>query len=273
MEAESTGNLEACDFRQAWDLQKVWGSRPLASGPGPRLPQLARWVRSAEGMAGGTLALCEVRHGCLVTTPGQPPAVRRALLAVLTLSCSHPGTSPFATMMRQLNMDTVLQNFWKEEFLREKMLRCEWYRKYGSMVKAKQKAKAAARLPLQLPTLHPKTPLSPPPAPKAGPSRVPSPALEAPVQSEMYPVLPATRALLYEGISHDSQGRYRYLNTRKQDIPEMRYRFPITTSFTYGWQLGPPVKQELVFCKMCHIESFFRKNGAFSPLDPRDLAL
>lgn len=120
------------------------------------------------------------------------------------------------------------------------MLRCEWHRKYGSMVKAKQKAKTAARLPLHLPTLQPKAPVSPPPAPKASPSRVPSPALEAPEQPEMYPVPPATRALLYEGISHDSQGRYRYLHARQRDIPERRYRFPITTSFTYGWQLGEP---------------------------------
>lgn len=137
-------------------------------------------------------------------------------------------------------MDTVQQNFWKEEFLRQKMLRCEWHRKYGSMVKAKQKAKAAARLPLKLPTLYPKTPLSPPPAPKAVPSRAPSPAPGAPIQSEMYPVPPATRALLYEGISHDLQGRYHYLNTRKLDMPEMRYLFPVTTNFTYGWQLGEP---------------------------------
>ncbi|XP_023079203.1 protein ATP6V1FNB [Piliocolobus tephrosceles] len=176
-------------------------------------------------------------------------------------------------MSRQLNIDTLRQNFWKEEYLREKMLRCEWYRKYGSMVKAKQKAKAAARLPLKLPTLHPKAPLSPPPAPKSAPSKAPSPVPEAPFQSEMYPVPPVTRALLYEGISHDFQGRYRYLNTRKLDLPETRYLFPITTSFTYGWQLGPPVKQELVSCKMCRIESFFRKNGAFALLDPRDLAL
>ncbi|XP_036103539.1 protein ATP6V1FNB [Molossus molossus] len=175
-------------------------------------------------------------------------------------------------MSRQLNVDTVRQNFWKEEFLKEKILRCEWYRKYGSMVKAKQKAKAATRLPLKLPTLYPKPPLSPPPAPKAVSARVPSPALEAPSQAEMYPVLPATRALLYEGISHDFQGRYQYLKTRKLDIPEMRYLFPITTNFTYGWQLGPPVKKEL-FCSMGRIESFFRKNGAFAPLDPRDVAL
>ncbi|XP_016068870.1 PREDICTED: uncharacterized protein LOC107537378 [Miniopterus natalensis] len=236
-------------------------------------PQEARHVRAAEGMASRTLALCEVRLGCLVTVPGQSPAVRRILLAVLTPQLQSPATSPFATMSRQLNMDTVRQNFLKEDLLKEKMLRCEWHRKYGSMVKAKQKAKAAAHLPLKLPALYPKAPLSPPPAPKAVPVRVPSPPLEASMLSEMYPVPPATRALLYEGISHDFQGRYHYLSTRKLDIPEMRYLFPITTNFTYGWQLGPTVKQELVSCKMCRIESFFRKNGAFAPLDPRDLAL
>ncbi|XP_053464566.1 protein ATP6V1FNB isoform X2 [Nycticebus coucang] len=176
-------------------------------------------------------------------------------------------------MLRQLNMDTQQQNFWKEEYLREKMLRCEWHRKYGSLVKAKQKAKAAARLPLKLPTLYPKTPHSPAPGPQAVPSKAPCSVPEVPFQSEMYPILPATRALLYEGISHDFQGRYRYLNTRKLDMPETRFLFPITTNFTYGWQLGPPVKQELVSCKMCRIESFFRKNGAFALLDPRDLAL
>ncbi|KAM6202129.1 protein SPMIP1 [Rhynchocyon petersi] len=178
-------------------------------------------------------------------------------------------------MARQLSMDTLQQNFWKEEFLKEKMVRCRWYRKYGSMVKAKQKAKAAARIPLKLPALQPQAPVisPPPPAPKAAPSKAPSPVQETPFQLEMYPVPPATRALLYEGISHDSQGRHRYLNARKLELPEKRYFFPITTSFTYGWQLGTPVKQELVSCKMCRIESFFRKNGAFALLDPRDLAL
>ncbi|XP_069852818.1 protein SPMIP1 [Dipodomys merriami] len=176
-------------------------------------------------------------------------------------------------MARQLNMDTMRQNFWKEEYLREMMLRCEWHRKYGSLLKAKQKAKAAARLPLKLPTLQPETPLPAPPGPKASPAKAPSLVPEALPQSEMYPVEPAIRALLFEGISHDFQGRYRYLNTRKLDIPEKRYFFPITTSFTYGWQLGPAAKQAKISCKMCEIDSFFRKNGAFALLDPRDLAL
>lgn len=137
-------------------------------------------------------------------------------------------------------MDTLRQNFWKEEYLREMKLRSEWHRKYGTLVKAKQRAKAAARLPLKLPTLLPKAPDSPPPVSKATPSKAPSPVPQAPLQSEMYPVPPDTKALLYEGISHDLQGRYQYLSARKLDLPETRYLFPITTNFTYGWQLGEP---------------------------------
>lgn len=141
-------------------------------------------------------------------------------------------------MFRQLNMDTMRQNFWKEEYLKQMKLRCEWHRKYGNLVKAKQKAKSAARLPLKLPTLLPKAAVSPAVS-KASPPKSPSPTPEA-FQSEMYPVPPDTKALLYEGISHDFQGRYHYLKARQLDLPEKRYLFPITTNFSYGWQLGEP---------------------------------
>lgn len=138
-------------------------------------------------------------------------------------------------------MDTLRQIFWKEEYLKEMMLRYEWQRKYGTLVKAKQKAKAASRLPRKLPTLLPQASVAPPPpASKTTPSKAPSPAPEPLFLSDMYPVAPNTKALLYEGISHDLQGRYQYLNTRKLDLPETRYLFPITTNFTYGWQLGEP---------------------------------
>ncbi|XP_055974262.1 protein SPMIP1 [Sorex fumeus] len=177
-------------------------------------------------------------------------------------------------MARSLFVDTLRQSFWKEEYQKEKMARCDWYRKYGSMVKARQKARAAARLPLQLPILHPKGPPSPTPAPKVAPDKVPIAVQAAPpLQSEMRPVPPAVRALLYEGISHDNQGRRHYLSTRNLELPEKRYHFPITTSFTYGWQLGPVEKREKISCKMCRLESFFRKNGAFAFLNPQDLAL
>lgn len=131
--------------------------------------------------------------------------------------------------------------------MKEKMLRCEWHHKYSSMVKAKQKARAAACLPLKLPTLHAKSPPSPPlPAPQAVPEKVPSTVQAPPIQSEMQPVPAVVRALLYEGISHDFQGRHQYLNTRKLDLPEKRYYFPVTTNFTYGWQLGEPTLLEML---------------------------
>lgn len=47
-------------------------------------------MRSAEGTASRTLALCEVRLGCLVTAPGQPPAVKRTLFAVLSPQLHSP---------------------------------------------------------------------------------------------------------------------------------------------------------------------------------------
>ncbi|KAM9697706.1 protein SPMIP1 isoform 2-T2 [Dama dama] len=147
----------------------------------------------AEGMA-----LCEVRHGCRVTVPGQPPAVRGTLLAVLTPWQQAPRSCSFLCLH----------------------------------VSATQHGHGAAEL------------------------------LEGGIPEGEDVALRVA-----------PQGRYRYLSTRKLDVPEKRYLFPITTNFTYGWQLGPPVKQELVFCKMCRIESFFRKNGAFALLDPRDLAL
>ncbi|KAM8979872.1 protein ATP6V1FNB [Sarcophilus harrisii] len=175
-------------------------------------------------------------------------------------------------MARHLNMDTQRLNFWKEEHLKEMMLRCDWHRKYAAKVKAKQMARDATRKGFKLPTLGPKAPPSPPPPPKE-PPKTPPPVVETPVESEMFPVPPEIRELLYQGISHDFQGRFNYLQKRRITKPEDRYLFPITTNFTYGWQLGTPVERKMVSCKMCRIETFFRKNGAFALLDPKDLAL
>ncbi|XP_038609163.1 protein ATP6V1FNB [Tachyglossus aculeatus] len=184
-------------------------------------------------------------------------------------------------MARHLNMDTQRQNFWKEEYLKEMLLRFGWQRKYGAAVRAKQRARVQAREGLKLPTIAPKglpkVP-SPPKAPTPLPPKAPVPKPTGPVcpsppDGEMYPVPPAIRTLLYHGVSHDQQGRVCYLAARAATRPEERYLYPLTTSFVYGWQLGPTVKGALPSNKLCRIETFFRKNGAFSVLDPRDLAL
>uniref|UniRef100_A0A6I8PAI0 Sperm microtubule inner protein 1 n=1 Tax=Ornithorhynchus anatinus TaxID=9258 RepID=A0A6I8PAI0_ORNAN len=177
-------------------------------------------------------------------------------------------------MARHLNMDTQRQNFWKEEYLKEMLLRFGWQHKYGAAIRAKQKTWTQAREGLRLPTIAPEGPPKAPFPPKA-PTPLPpkAPAPKAPPQGEMYPVPPAIRALLYQGLSHNQQGRVRYLAARAATRPEERYLYPLTTSFVYGWQLGPTVKGALPSNKLCRIDTFFRKNGAFSVLDPRDLAL
>uniref|UniRef100_A0A8C3SFG7 ATP6V1F neighbor n=1 Tax=Chelydra serpentina TaxID=8475 RepID=A0A8C3SFG7_CHESE len=140
-------------------------------------------------------------------------------------------------MARQLNMDTLQQDFWKEEYLKELMLRFRWHQRYGASVKAKQQQvrqrQQAAREPLKLPALP-----SPAPAPPAQPP--PEEPAGAAQDGEMRPVAPEVRRLLYQGISQDGEGRRRYLARRTARAPEEKYYTPVTSNFVYGWQMGEP---------------------------------
>lgn len=43
--------------------------------------------------------------------------------------------------------------------------------------------------------------------------------------------------IIYDGISRDFQGRWKYLDIRKKYKPEQKYDFPVTSSMNYGWRL------------------------------------
>uniref|UniRef100_A0A8C5SLY0 Sperm microtubule inner protein 1 n=1 Tax=Laticauda laticaudata TaxID=8630 RepID=A0A8C5SLY0_LATLA len=168
-------------------------------------------------------------------------------------------------MARPLNMDTLQQNFWKEEYGKEIMLRFAWHQKYGALVKAKQESLRERLKPSSPP---PPLPLPPPKAVQPLARQRDLTGLDkALLEMEMKPAPREVRNLLYQGISHEDEGRYRYLKLRLLVPPEEKYTFPITTNFTYGWQMG-----ELIASKT-RTDSFFRKNGAFSLLHPRDVAL
>uniref|UniRef100_A0A8D0GJH0 Sperm microtubule inner protein 1 n=1 Tax=Sphenodon punctatus TaxID=8508 RepID=A0A8D0GJH0_SPHPU len=181
-------------------------------------------------------------------------------------------------MARQLNMDTQRQNFWKEEYLKEMLLRFAWHKKYGAAIKAKQERqhlRKAKEAHLKLPAIQPPAPEKPPAAPQP-----PAPAPKAPpaeptlaLGAEMRPVPPDVQELLYRGISHEHEGRWRYLQTRTLAVPEEKYIFPITTNFIYGWQMGKMTKVYVPPGPKCCIDSFYRKNGAFSMVDPSNVAL
>ncbi|XP_060102023.1 protein SPMIP1 [Heteronotia binoei] len=184
-------------------------------------------------------------------------------------------------MARPLNMDSLQQNFWKEEYLKEIMLRFGWHQKYGALVKAKQerqreRRKKAVDTTLKLPSVkapRPERPKSPPRPAEPPKVRDLMGVDEMVLKNEMKPAPREVRALLYQGISHEDEGRYHYLHTRALLRPEDKYTFPITTNFCYGWQMGNMASSYVAPEPKCRIESFFRKNGAFSLLDPRDVAL
>lgn len=149
-------------------------------------------------------------------------------------------------MARHLNMDTLQQNFWKEEYLKEIMLRFDWHQKYGALVKSKQerqreRRKKAVETTLRLPSVKapfPEKPKIPPPPPEPPKEDDLMGVDEMVLKAEMKPAHREVRELLYQGISHEEEGRYRYLKTRALLRPEDKYTFPITTNFNYGWQMG-----------------------------------
>ncbi|KAJ7329306.1 hypothetical protein JRQ81_015480 [Phrynocephalus forsythii] len=187
-------------------------------------------------------------------------------------------------MARHLNMDTLHQNFWKEEYLKELMVRYRWHQKYGALVKAKQESQRERRKKVGDNTLRLPSVKAPPPVKPSSPPAPLAPAqlarerdltgLDAMIlETEMRPVPREVRALLYQGISHEDEGRHRYLKARLLSNPEDKYTFPVTTSFNYGWQMGKMANLHVAPTPKCRIDTFYRKNGAFSLLDPRDVAL
>ncbi|XP_036054718.1 protein ATP6V1FNB [Onychomys torridus] len=88
-----------------------------------------------------------------------------------------------------------------------------------------------------------------------------------PEDLEMRRPSPATLNLLFQGISHDGQGRTLYLKERNRLMPEEKYKYPIVSSWEYGWHVGDAMKN---YTTPAHAkthpitDSFYIKNGIFN---------
>ncbi|XP_037654912.1 protein ATP6V1FNB [Choloepus didactylus] len=83
---------------------------------------------------------------------------------------------------------------------------------------------------------------------------------------EMRVVPPGILQLLFQGISHEGQGRARYLRERKRQQPREKYRYPILSSWEYGWHVGDAVKDAKAptYGRAKPItETFYIKSGIF----------
>ncbi|KAF6099770.1 hypothetical protein HJG60_011507 [Phyllostomus discolor] len=89
----------------------------------------------------------------------------------------------------------------------------------------------------------------------------------------MKQVPPSTLQLLFQGISHDGQGRALYLRERHQQKPEEKFQYPVLSSWEYGWHLGDAMKdtRSSVYARSQPItQTFYVKSGVFHFPQRRD---
>ena len=174
-------------------------------------------------------------------------------------------------------MDTQRQNFWKESIHKEATVRLLWHMKFSKEFARdhnflnQKKSKLA---PLKVATIS-TSPINTfnlerYPKVKAAKAEVFSSTNEDKLQhksvSEMRPVTPSTRDLLFKGFSALGEGRYQYLQKRKQKKPEQKYEFPITSGWEYGWKVTTSMKNSSTrpaeFGRTRIVkDSFYRTNG------------
>ena len=175
-------------------------------------------------------------------------------------------------------MDTQRQNFWKESINKEATVRLLWHMKFSkefAKSSFQPKPRKEGFLPKPLLTLDP---LKIPQSTKSRTSSKkgqtdtgnaeppPKENMDALMLVEMRPVTPKTRSLLYKGFSALGEGRYAYLQARKQKKPEQKYEFPITSGWEYGWKITDAMKNSSTrpaeFGRTRIVkDSFYRTNG------------
>eukprot|EP00128_Syssomonas_multiformis_P003838 Colp12_sorted_trinity150504_noHs@10886 len=149
-------------------------------------------------------------------------------------------------MARELNMDTIRQNFWKESINKEKFVRIQWHETHGAAYN-KRYANNEGTL-SQLETLKQQRPGAFSNGEKVGmfarPVKLPLLGKPIPDKKELEEQMRSTRKglklsmmrepeekvmkLLYSGLSKEGEGRASYLKTRRQEAPQEKFVFPVT---------------------------------------------
>ncbi|XP_078275538.1 protein SPMIP1-like [Rhinoraja longicauda] len=176
-------------------------------------------------------------------------------------------------MERKLNMDTQVQNFWKESITKEDLLRMCWLRRFkGNLSQPPEREIVLKKIP-KLPRIPVQTKEPKAQEKVAGPSakeKCKKSIAEKKTANrsldDMRPITPEVRALLYNGFSKEDKGRSLYLKTRKKKGPSEKYEYPLTTSWNYGWKIEENVEYKKPnFGRTAIVETaFYRRNGIFT---------
>jgi len=181
-------------------------------------------------------------------------------------------------MVRELNMNTQRQNFWKESINKEATIRLLWHMKFSKEfarnpnIQEHYKKKGEELLKKKMPVSHislERYPKSKKVKTLANPGKMGTGNKSSSAKghtNEMRPVTPSTRELLFQGFSALGEGRYQYLQKRKKKNPEEKYAYPITSGWEYGWKVTNSMKNSMFrpaeFGRTRIVkESFYRTNG------------
>ena len=185
--------------------------------------------------------------------------------------CAAKKLSQSLKMVRELNMDTQRQNFWKESINKEAFVRLSWHARYSKeLVRDAIASQKPRKEGLKINALQALKQEMEEKAKKEQESRkkVEEAAKKDPesLLVEMRPVSRDTRELLYDGFSALGGGRYAYLQKRKQKDPEVKYEFPITSAWEVGWKLQDCLSQQKSpsYGRTRVVkDTFYRNNGIF----------
>lgn len=179
-------------------------------------------------------------------------------------------------MVRELNMDTQRQNFWKESIHKEAAVRLAWHMRFSKDFSEESKY-IKSPPPKKEKTFFPKIPTVEQRKTKSKGFQLQPIKLitdncdENTLLIEMRPVSSKTRNLLYKGFSALGEGRYAYLQARKERKPEQKYEFPITSGWEYGWKITDAMKSSSTkpaeFGRTRIVKDSFYRNNGVAPHD------
>lgn len=157
---------------------------------------------------------------------------------------------------RNANFTTQVQEFLKESYKKESTKRLDWYSKRRSQSmnqprqlevfrkKITEGSKPSEALLEKLPAIKKEARHARQKADFNDPLIGQRAYTAVELQEEMRPPSPKTRESLFDGFTKEGKGRYQYLRSRYDTIPEKKFTFPMISSWEYGWRLGDVIKKE-----------------------------
>merc|ERR1712110_1017990 len=145
--------------------------------------------------------------------------------------------------------DGKLQAFWTEQIEKESYSRANWAKKHEKLMQQRKERDGLVTRPTTAKLVERIRELRGPAIPKPVThtkksfvtvyKKIDEDTLAGKLEEfQMRPATRATKSTLYNGLSHLGEGRTKYLSKRSQTAPEIKWKYPQTSSQELGWRLN-----------------------------------